>query len=67
MAIAFLLLISLVLSTALASASQWMKGDASEFMGIIFNWLNFIFSLAVIAVLFALISVVSGNFAQTVI
>ena len=55
LAIAFLLLISLVLSTALASVSEWLKGDSSEFMGIIFNWLNFLFSLAVIAVLFALI------------
>ena len=55
MAIAFLLLISLVLSTALASVSEWLKGGSSEFMGIVFNWLNFIVSLAAIAVLFALI------------
>ena len=53
LAIAFLLLISLVISTALAAMSDWIKADASGLMVIIFNILNFIFSLAVISILFA--------------
>lgn len=53
LAIAFLLLISLVISTALAAMSDWIKADASGLMVIIFNIFNFIFSLAVISILFA--------------
>lgn len=54
LAIAFLLIISLVISTALAAASDLFKGYTSEFTIIFFNILNFIFSLAVISMLFAL-------------
>jgi len=54
LAIAFLLLISLVISTALAAMSDWIKADAAGLVVIIFNILNFIFSLAVISILFAL-------------
>lgn len=54
LAIAFLLLISLVISTALAAMSDWIKADAAGVVVIIFNILNFIFSLAVISILFAL-------------
>jgi len=54
LAIAFLLLISLVVSTALAAFSGWIKADASELMAVIFNILNFIVSLAIISILFAL-------------
>jgi membrane protein len=54
LAIAFLLLISLVISTALAAMSDWIRADASGLMIIIFNILNFIFSLAIISILFAL-------------
>lgn len=54
LAIAFLLLISLVISTALAAISGWIQGDISNVMAIIFNVLNFIFSLAIISILFAL-------------
>lgn len=54
LAIAFLLLISLVISTALAAMSDWIRTDASGLMIIIFNILNFIFSLAIISILFAL-------------
>jgi len=54
LAIAFLLLISLVISTALAAMSDWIKADATGLVVIIFNILNFIFSLAVISILFAL-------------
>ena len=54
LAIAFLFLISLVISTALAAMSDWIKGDAEDLIAIVFNVLNFIFSLAVISILFAL-------------
>ncbi|MFA5849904.1 MAG: YihY/virulence factor BrkB family protein [Bacteroidales bacterium] len=54
LAIAFLLLISLVISTALAAMGAWIKSDASGFMVIIFNIFNFIFSLAIISALFAM-------------
>ncbi|OFY41255.1 MAG: ribonuclease BN [Bacteroidetes bacterium GWF2_40_14] len=54
LAIAFLLLISLVISTALAAMGAWIKSDASGFMVIIFNIFNFAFSLAIISALFAL-------------
>lgn len=52
--IAFLLLISLVISAALAAMSGWIKADTSGFTMIIFNILNFIFSFAIISILFAL-------------
>lgn len=55
LAIAFLLLISLVISTALAAMSNWIKSDAAGLIAIFFNVLNFIFSLAIISILFALI------------
>lgn len=54
LAIAFLLLISLVISTALAAMSNWITTDVSGLIAIIFNCINFIFSLAVISTLFAL-------------
>ena len=54
LAIAFLLLISLVISTALAAISGLIQGDISSVMTIVFNILNFIFSLAIISILFAL-------------
>lgn len=54
LAIAFLLLISLVISTALAAVNDLIKTDALGLIAIIFNILNFIFSLAVISTLFAL-------------
>ena len=54
LAIAFLLLISLVISTALAAMSNWMKGDASNLSATLFGIFNFIFSLSVISALFAL-------------
>jgi membrane protein len=53
-AIAFLLLISLVVSAALAAMSSWIKADTSEVGLILFHVLNFIFSLVVISTLFAL-------------
>lgn len=52
--IAFLLLISLVVSTALAALSEWVNFGTSALMVQVFSVINFIFSLAVISVLFAL-------------
>jgi len=54
MAIAFLLLISLVVSSVIAAMSNWIKVDSSEFMVVIFEIVNFILSLAIISALFAL-------------
>ena len=54
MAIAFLLLISLVVSSVIAAMSNWIKVDSSEFMVIVFEVVNFILSLAIISALFAL-------------
>jgi membrane protein len=53
-AIAFLLLISLVVSAALAAMSNWIKADTSAAGLVFFHILNFIFSLVVISTLFAL-------------
>lgn len=53
LAIAFLLLISLVISTALVAFSNRITGDSTGLLGTIFNILNFIFSLSIISVLFA--------------
>jgi membrane protein len=55
LAIAFLLLISLVVSTLLSSMGNWMKSTTNESIIIFYNLLNFIFSLAVISALFAMI------------
>ncbi len=54
LAIAFLLIISLVISAGLAAISEWSERYASELTIILFYILNFIFSLAVISMLFAL-------------
>lgn len=55
LAIAFLLIISLVISTALVAMSSWVKVDTSPIMIIIFEIINFIISLVVISLLFAMI------------
>ncbi len=52
--IAFLLLISLVISTVLTLVSERVDIDTSTFMITVFAILNFIFSIAVISFLFAL-------------
>lgn len=54
LAIAFLLLISLVVSTGLSALSDLIKTYTSNFTVIIFEILNFIFSLVVISILFAM-------------
>lgn len=53
-AIAFLLLVSLVISTGLTALSDIIKAYTSDFTVVIFNIINFIFSLAVISLLFAM-------------
>lgn len=54
LAIAFLLLISLVISTALSAVSEWLRADRSDVVGGVFQVLDIIVSLAVISALFAL-------------
>ena len=54
MAIAFLLMISLVVSTALEALGNLVKVDSSEFMITVFKILNVIISLLVISALFGL-------------
>lgn len=55
LAIAFLLTVSLVVSTALAAMGNWVKIDTPYFLVILLNILNFLFSLVIISVLFALV------------
>jgi membrane protein len=52
--IAFILIVSLVISTILASFGNWLTGNFSESLIILIQALNFILSTAVLAVLFAL-------------
>ncbi|MGV3629599.1 MAG: YihY/virulence factor BrkB family protein [Bacteroidota bacterium] len=54
LSIAFLLLISLVLSAALSAVSSWLETHWSMPLLLIFQGLNFILSLAIITILFAL-------------
>jgi membrane protein len=54
LAIAFLLTISLVISTALAAMNNWIRIGSSEATAVFFNILNFIISLGVISTLFGL-------------
>ena len=55
LAIAFLLTISLVISTVLVAISNFIKFESSPFMMTLYGILNFIISLAVISALFAMI------------
>lgn len=55
LAIGFMLLISLALSTLIAVASQWVTDHVSKSMTILFHILDFSFSLAIITLLFAAI------------
>jgi membrane protein len=54
LAIAFLLTISLVISTALAAMNNWIRIGSSDATAVFFNILNFIISLGVISTLFGL-------------
>ncbi len=55
LAIAFLLTISLVISTALVAVSNYIQFESSQLMVTIYEILNFIISLFVISALFAMI------------
>ena len=55
LAIAFLLTISLVISTALVAISNFIYFESSQFMMTLYGLLNFIISLIVISALFAMI------------
>jgi len=54
LSIAFLLLISLVISSLLAAAGDWIRQHWSESIIWLFNVLNFITSLSIITLLFAM-------------
>jgi membrane protein len=51
--IGFVLLVSLVISAALSAVSEWVAGYLSESLLVLFGVLDFLFSMVVIAVLFA--------------
>lgn len=53
--IGFLLLISLVVTSLLSVLGSYLHGEASDFMPIVVNVINFIVSFGVITVLFAMI------------
>jgi len=55
LAIAFLLTISLVISTALVAISTYISFESSQFMMTFYGIINFIISLGVISALFAMI------------
>ena len=55
LSIAFLLTISLVITTALVAMGNWIKVDASSILLSIFEIVNFIISLVIISLLFAMI------------
>jgi len=52
--IAFLLLISLVISSVIVALGNWAKDYWPEFLLFLFQILNFIFSMAIVTVLFAM-------------
>lgn len=54
LSIAFLLMVSLMVSTALAAASELLRADSSKIIALLFEAVNFVVSLGVISFLFAL-------------
>lgn len=54
LAIAFLLIISLIVSTALAALNNWIKVDSPEWVILVLHVFNFIISIVVISILFGL-------------
>jgi membrane protein len=52
--IAFLLLISLVITTALSALGGFIQSQLPDYIMVVFHALNFIFSLAIITLLFAM-------------
>lgn len=55
LSIGFLMLVSLLLTTGLEVFSDWIKAYLPDFMLYVFHLINFVISLGVISVLFALI------------
>lgn len=51
--VGFLLLVSLVLSAALAAASEWVGGHTNEALTFFFSTIDFIISMGIITILFA--------------
>ncbi|HSH65942.1 MAG TPA: YihY/virulence factor BrkB family protein [Bacteroidia bacterium] len=54
LSIGFLLLVSLLISTALSALSDWIKIHLPDFMMFLFRFLSFVVSFAVISILFML-------------
>lgn len=54
LSIAFMLIISLVVSTVLTTASDYLQADSSKFLALLFEGINFMISIAAISLLFAL-------------
>lgn len=54
LSICFLMLVSLVLTTVLEAFSGWIKARFPDFILVVFQFINFIFSFGIISVLFAL-------------
>ncbi len=54
LSIAFMLMMSLVISTALSALSELLRSDSSEFWTWVFQILNFIISIGVISLLFSI-------------
>lgn len=54
LSIAFMLIMSLVISTALSALSELLRSDASAFWTFVFQALNFIISIGVISLLFSI-------------
>ena len=54
LSIAFLLLVSLVITSVLAATSKWMEAHWPEYIMFLFQTANFLISLSIISVLFAL-------------
>ncbi len=52
--IAFLLIVSLLISTMLAAFGEWLSGQFSEALLVILQVVNFVISLSILTVLFAL-------------
>jgi membrane protein len=53
LAVGFLLLVSLVLSAALSAFADWVAGNFSESLNIVFKLLDILFSFAIVTILFA--------------
>src|SRR5688500_11085116 len=52
--ISFILMLSLVISTVIAAFGDWLTGIFSESLSILISVINFIISIAILALLFAL-------------